>query len=52
LKIKARPTQGYSDVEQILSLVLLSLAGGSSVDDIDHLEGDGGVSKRHALAAA
>jgi len=50
--IKARPTQGYSDVEQILSLVLLNLAGGSSVDDIDHLEGDAGLSKLHALAAA
>ena len=33
--IKARPTQGYSDVQQILSLVLLNIAGGSAVDDMD-----------------
>lgn len=41
----ARPGgQGWSDPSAILSLVLLNLAGGSCVDDIDKLAGDSGLS--------
>jgi hypothetical protein len=35
--------QGYSDVEMVLSLVLLNLAGGESVDDVERLEADDGL---------
>lgn len=35
-------SQGWTDTEQILSLVLLNIAGGDCVDDIRILEGDRG----------
>jgi hypothetical protein len=35
-------SQGWTDTEQILSLVLLNIAGGSCVDDLRILEGDRG----------
>ncbi|MFC1836801.1 hypothetical protein ACFL2Q_19105, partial [Thermodesulfobacteriota bacterium] len=34
--------QGWSDVQTVLSLVLLNLAGGESVSDLDILAGDDG----------
>jgi len=37
-----RPTQGWTDCQMILSLVLLSLAGGDCVDDLKILEADEG----------
>jgi Transposase DDE domain group 1 len=37
--------QGWSDEQVILSLILLNLAGGDSVDDVNILEKDGGLSK-------
>ena len=35
-------TQGWTDTQQILSLILLNIAGGSCVDDVNALEGDKG----------
>ncbi len=37
--------QGWSDVDMILSLILLNLAGGDCVDDIEKLAGDVGLCK-------
>ena len=34
-----RDTQGYSDAEMVLALILLVIAGGECVDDLDRLEG-------------
>jgi len=41
----ARPTQGWTDEQIILSLVLLNLAGGDHVDDIRIIEHDEGFSR-------
>lgn len=41
LKVRAG-TQGWTDTQQVLSLILLNIAGGSCVDDVRILEGDGG----------
>jgi len=35
--------QGWSDWEVVMSLVLLNIAGGDCVDDLERLEGDGGL---------
>lgn len=40
--LNLRPTQGFSDVQQIMALVALNLAGGESVDDLRVLEADTG----------
>jgi Transposase DDE domain group 1 len=40
-----RPTQGWTDEQMILSLILLNLAGGDHVDDIRILERDEGFSR-------
>ena len=37
--------QGWSDTESVLSLLLLNLAGGECVDDIEKLAGDAGSSE-------
>jgi len=36
-------SQGWTDAEQIMALVLLNLAGGEHVDDLEHLEADEGL---------
>lgn len=36
-------TQGWSDTEMILSLILLNLAGGDCISDIERLESDAGL---------
>jgi len=40
-----RPSQGWTDEQVILSLILLNLAGGDHVDDMRILEGDEGFSR-------
>ena len=40
--MRVRPTQGWTDEQMILSLILLNLAGGDHVDDIRILEHDEG----------
>ena len=40
-----RPTQGWTDEQVILSLILLNLAGGDHVDDMRVLERDEGFSR-------
>ncbi len=37
-----KDTQGWSDVQTVVSLVLLNLAGGECMDDLRYLEGDDG----------
>ena len=37
--------QGWTDAETVMSLVLLNLAGGDCVDDLDHLNADRGFIK-------
>ena len=37
--------QGWSDWEMLMSLVLLNIAGGDCVDDLDRLEGDAGLKR-------
>ena len=37
--------QGWTDKQMILSLLLLNLAGGDCVDDLEKLEGDDGFCK-------
>jgi len=48
-EIRDRRTQGYTDAEQILSLILLNIAGGESVEDLKMLEGDPGFRKLQTL---
>jgi hypothetical protein len=43
--MKVRPTQGWTDEQVILSLILLNLAGGDHGDDIRILEHDEGFSR-------
>lgn len=43
--MQVRQSQGWTDEQMILSLVLLNLAGGDSVDDIRILDKDEGFSK-------
>ena len=42
-RIGLRPDQGWSDVQQLSALVLLKLAGGSCLDDLEMLEADPGL---------
>ena len=57
-RLNLRPTQGFSDVQQLLSLVMLNLAGGDCLDDLRILEDDPGFAglldevERHGLRAA
>ncbi len=39
------PTQGWTVIQQILAVVLLNLAGGDCVDDLDRLNDDSGFGK-------
>ncbi len=41
-RLHLRPTQGWTDSQMVLSIVLLSLAGGNCVDDLKILEADEG----------
>ena len=41
--LPARGDQGFTDFQVLSSLVLLNLAGGECVDDLDVLEGDAGL---------
>ena len=43
--VSACGEQGWTDHEMVVSLVLLNLAGGDCVDDLDHLNADKGLSK-------
>jgi hypothetical protein len=43
--VSAAGEQGWTDTQSITSLVLLNLAGGECVDDLEHLEADEGLSK-------
>lgn len=43
--VRAAGEQGWTDAQSIMSLVLLNLAGGDCVDDLDHLEADEGLSR-------
>jgi hypothetical protein len=43
--MQVRPTQGWTDEQVLLSLILLNLAGGGHVDDIRILERDEGFSR-------
>jgi len=36
-------TRGWSDLQILMSLILLNLAGGDCIDDIERLENDGGL---------
>lgn len=38
-------SQGWSDAEQLMGLVLLNLAGGEHVEDLDRLEAESGLSE-------
>ncbi len=40
-----RMSQGWTDIQMITSLVLLNVAGGESVSDLDVLEGDEGLGR-------
>lgn len=35
--------KGFTDAQMILALILLNLAGGECVDDVERLEGDRGL---------
>jgi hypothetical protein len=43
--VSACGEQGWTDHEMVVSLLLLNLAGGDCVDDLDHLNADKGLSK-------
>ena len=45
LRVCAEQTQGWTDAQIVLPLVLLNVAGGNSVDDLRILEGDEGFVK-------
>jgi len=45
LTVNSNKQQGWSDEQIVMSLVLLNLAGGESVDDLRILEGDEGFAK-------
>ncbi len=45
LKVCANHEQGWSDAQIVIPLVLLNVAGGNSVDDLQRFEGDGGFAK-------
>ena len=37
--------QGWSDRQMVSALLLLNLAGGEGLDDLDRLEADGGLGR-------
>lgn len=41
--VRASGEQGWTDTQGIMSLVLLNLAGGECIDDLEHLEADAGL---------
>ena len=43
LSVRGENTQGWTDVQVVMALVLLNLAGGDCVADIDRLEADEGL---------
>jgi hypothetical protein len=43
LKVRGEDSQGWSDHQIVMSLILLNLAGGDCVADIDRLEADAGL---------
>jgi hypothetical protein len=43
--VNACGEQGWTDAQVVMSLILLNLAGGECVDDLDHLEADAGLGK-------
>jgi len=43
MKVWAERQQGWTDMQVVMALVLLNLAGGDSVDDVRKLEGDEGL---------
>jgi len=45
LTVNSNKQQGWTDEQIVMSLVLLNLAGGESVDDLNILEGDEGFAK-------
>jgi len=45
LTVNSNKQQGWTDEQIVMSLVLLNLAGGESVDDLKILEGDEGFAK-------
>ena len=45
LRVCADQEQGWTDTQIVMPLVLLNVAGGSSVDDLNILEGDEGFAK-------
>jgi hypothetical protein len=45
LQVRARSSQGWSDEQMVMALILLNLAGGDCVADLDQLEGDEGLCK-------
>ena len=44
--------QGWSDRQMVSALVLLNLAGGEGLDDLDRLEADGGLCRLVRAAEA
>lgn len=44
-----RPHRGYSDADQVLTMICANILGGDSVDAVDLLEGDGGLA--HLIAS-
>jgi hypothetical protein len=45
LQVGAEKKQGWTDAQIVMALVLLNLAGGDSVDDLQKLEGDEGFAQ-------
>jgi hypothetical protein len=45
LRVCAEKKQGWTDAQIVMALVLLNLAGGDSVDDLQKLEGDEGFTQ-------
>jgi len=43
--VRASGEQGWRDVQAVKSIVLLNLAGGECVDDLEHLEADKGFGR-------
>ena len=42
-KVGLRPEQGWSDIQQVAAIVLLKLAGGDCIADVDQMEADDGL---------
>jgi hypothetical protein len=50
--VKAGGEQGWTDAESVLSLVMLNLAGGDCVEDMDRLESDKGFCRLFSKAVS